>query len=1222
NSLARVLIKNGVKKESIVGILAEKSIEMIIGLMAILKAGGAFLPIDPQYPNRRINYMLEDSGSEILLVQNRRMNEIDFDGSIINLDNSSLYVEEQRNLGLVNREDNLAYVIYTSGTTGRPKGVLVNHFGVGNLKSMFENDMQIKEDDKIVQFASVSFDASVWEISMALLNGAELHILSDEVINNYIHFEEYINYQKITVATLPPVYVNNINIDKIKTLRLLVTAGSQINKKLLGEIANKIEYINAYGPTETTICSTMWKYEDNIAELYTVPIGKPIRNLKAYIVGKNNELLPIGVSGELCISGGSLARGYLNKEELTSEKFIDNPFEPRTKMYRTGDLARWMPDGNIEYLGRIDNQVKIRGYRIEIGEIEYQLLKLEGIKEAVIVDKSNENGEKYLCAYVTAERKVFAASLREKLTQILPAYMIPSFIIQIDQLPLTPNGKIDREALTKIKEIKQSDVNYEAPRTDVEEVLVRVWTEVLQIEHVGISDNYYELGGDSIKAILIVSRLQKYNLSLEVQDILQHPKIKEVSKYVKKYNSEINQGPVEGKAELSPIQNWFFENDFSHVNHFNQAFMFHIKEGINEKILIKTFENIIKHHDVFRMIYVKEKGVMGQENRGLEAIKDAFTLDTYDLNSDKDYINTIDMLVNQIQQGMDLESGVLIKLGLFKTIDGDYLFISVHHMIIDGVSWRILLEDLEQTYRFMENAKEVIMPKKTTSYKEWTRKLVEFANGEKIKKELDYWIDVEKTEVAEIPRDFNKSESTFGESKTITINITKELTEKLLRKANAAYHTQINDLLLCSLAMAIEAWSGNNKILISLEGHGRENLLKDVSIDRTIGWFTSLYPVILDMKHSEDISYCIKKTKEHLRRIPNKGVGYGILKYLTAPGNKKNIHFKLKPEIGFNYLGEFTQHNQEIFCYSELSSGTSVSLSNKKLNPIEINGLVINGQLKLEFNYSTKEFKDETIEKLTELYINKLVGIIEHCENKEYPEKTPSDYGDKELSIEDLNKILFSGKEIEKIHSLTPMQNGMLYHSLLDPYSQAYFEQITFSLEGKLDIQKLNTAFNMLIEKYEILRTAFFYEDISMFKQIVLRERKVTIHYEDISKFKGVHKEEYIEYLKRKDRNNRFDLTDDCLIRIFVIKTDGDKYKLLFSFHHIIMDGWCMSLLMNDIIHIYKSLCRGEKVKLNQTEPYSNYLEWLDNQDTGSALDYWRDYLNEYEQEVEIPRFN
>ncbi len=345
---------------------------------------------------------------------------------------------------------------------------------------------------------------------------------------------------------------------------------------------------------------------------------------------------------------------------------------------------------------------------------------------------------------------------------------------------------------------------------------------------------------------------------------------------------------------------------------------------------------------------------MGQENRGLEAIKDAFTLDTYDLNSDKDYINTIDMLVNQIQQGMDLESGVLIKLGLFKTIDGDYLFISVHHMIIDGVSWRILLEDLEQTYRFMENAKEVIMPKKTTSYKEWTRKLVEFANGEKIKKELDYWIDVEKTEVAEIPRDFNKSESTFGESKTITINITKELTEKLLRKANAAYHTQINDLLLCSLAMAIEAWSGNNKILISLEGHGRENLLKDVSIDRTIGWFTSLYPVILDMKHSEDISYCIKKTKEHLRRIPNKGVGYGILKYLTAPGNKKNIHFKLKPEIGFNYLGEFTQHNQEIFCYSELSSGTSVSLSNKKLNPIEINGLVINGQLKLEFNYSTK----------------------------------------------------------------------------------------------------------------------------------------------------------------------------------------------------------------------------------------------------------------------------
>nr|WP_269724296.1 amino acid adenylation domain-containing protein [Bacillus thuringiensis] len=1202
--------------------LAEKSLEMIVGILGILKAGGAFLPIDPRYPNKRINYMLEDSRSEILLVQNRRINEIDFKGHIINLDNSSLYVEEQRNLGMVNRGNNLAYVIYTSGTTGRPKGVLVNHLGISNLKSVFENDMKIKEDDKIIQFASISFDASVWEISMALLNGAELHILSDEIINNYISFVEYVNKKEITVATLPPVYVNNIDIGEIKTLRLLVTAGSKINKKLLGKIATKIEYINAYGPTETTICSTIWKYKDNSAELYTVPIGKPIRNLKAYIVGKNKELLPIGVPGELCISGGSLARGYLNKEELTNETFIDNPFEPRTKMYRTGDLARWMPDGNIEYLGRIDNQVKIRGYRIEIGEIENQLLKLEGIKEAVIVDKSNEDGEKYLCAYVTAEGKVFADSLREKLTQILPAYMIPSFIIQIDQFPLTPNGKIDREALTKIKEIKQSDVNYEAPRTDVEEVLVRVWTEVLQIEHIGISDNYYELGGDSIKSILIVSRLQKYNLSLEVQDILQHPKIKEVSKYVKKYNSEISQEPVEGKVELSPIQHWFLENEFSHVNHFNQAFMFHIKEGINEKTLIKAFENIIKHHDVFRMMYIKEKDVMKQENRGLKAIKDAFTLDTYDLTDDKDYINTINMLVDQIQQGMDLENGILIKLGLFKTVDGDYLLMSVHHMVIDGVSWRILLEDLEKIYRFVENDEEIIVPTKTTSYKEWTRKLMEFANGEEIKKELDYWIDVEKTEVAEIPRDFKKSESTFGESKTITVNITRELTEKLLRKANTAYHTQINDLLLCSLAMAIEAWSGNNKILISLEGHGRENILKDVLIDRTIGWFTSLYPVILDVKHNEDIAYCIKKTKEYLRRIPNKGIGYGILKYLTALENKKNMHFKLKPEIGFNYLGEFTEHNQEIFCYSELSSGTSVSLSNKKLNPIEINGWVIKGQLNLEFNYSTKEFKDETIEKLTELYIDKLVSVIEHCEHKEYPEKTPSDYGDKDLSIEDLNKILFSGKEIEKIHSLTPMQNGMLYHSLLDPYSQAYFEQIIFSLEGKLDIQKLNQAFNMLIEKYEILRTAFFYKDISMFKQTVLRERNVTIHYEDISKFKEVDKEDYIECLKYKDRNNRFNLTNDCLIRVFIIKEHSDKYKLLFSFHHIIMDGWCMSLLMNDIINIYKSLCRDEKIKLGQTEPYSNYLKWLDNQDADSALDYWRDYLNEYEQEVEIPRFN
>ncbi|WP_274542371.1 amino acid adenylation domain-containing protein [Bacillus velezensis] len=1221
NSLARTLMKMGVKKESIVGIVADKSLEMVLGILGVLKAGGAFLPIDPGYPSERIKYMIEDSGSDILLVQNQADN-IPFDGKVIDLTDSSLYTGDRHNLPMMSSAEHLAYVIYTSGTTGKPKGVTIRHIGISNLKSVFEHDMNINYRDKIIQFASFSFDASVWEISMALLTGAELHILSSQVINNYTLFEEYINRHDITVATLPPVYINHININGLSALRLLITAGSQISTKSLNRIVNKIDYINAYGPTETTICSTMWRYsEAERAMAKTIPIGKPIRNLKAFIIDHNNNLVPIGLAGELCVSGDSLARGYLNKEKMTREKFIDHPFESGTKMYRTGDLARWLPDGNIEFLGRIDNQVKIRGFRIETDEIESQLLKISGIKEAVVIDKCDLHGDKYLSAFVTAEYKISGAALREQLGDILPQYMIPGVIIQVEQLPLTPNGKIDRKALAEIEEPKHIKEHLEAPRSEVEQILVNVWSEVLKIDDIGINDNYYELGGDSIKSILIVSKLQKYSLSLEVKDLLQYPQIKNLSKHVKLYKAQTDQSPVSGRTELAPIQKWFIENDFADIHHFNQAFMFQVKEKINEHALAKTFELLVKHHDALRLIYTAENDEIKQEVRDVQAARDTFTLDIYDLLADTDYKNTIEKLADQLQSGMDLEKGLLMKLGLFRTMRGDYLLIAIHHMVIDGVSWRILLEDMEQVYNNLQKGEPAVLPPKTASFQEWTRKLAEYANGSEIRKELRYWENIEKTKIKEIPRDFNKTDSVFKESRTITVSLTKQLTDKLQRNTNAAYNTQINDILLCSLGMAVKEWAGLDKVLIGLEGHGRENILENISIERTIGWFTSLFPIVLDMEHSDELPYCIKNTKEYLRRIPHKGIGYGIIKYLTAPAHKKDISFTIKPEIGFNYLGEISQKKRAVFQHADISSGTSVSLSNKKLNAIEINSFIMDGQLQLEFNYSTKEFKEETIKTLTESYINRLIDIIQHCGMKKIPEKTPFDYGDLDLSIGDLEQILSSGKEIEKIHSLTPMQSGMLYHALLDPFSQAYFEQLTFSLSGQLDIGRLNTAFNMLIEKYEILRTCFFHEGLSKFKQAVLRERKVKIEFEDISTFSEYQKKVRLKNVQFKDRGTRFDLTNDCLIRVTVLKTDEKEYKLLFSFHHIIMDGWCMSLIMNDIKTIYTSLKEGRATVLQHTEPYSTYLEWLDNQDKSAALEYWGDYLNEYEQQAGIPKF-
>ncbi|WP_242954059.1 condensation domain-containing protein, partial [Clostridium puniceum] len=408
-----------------------------------------------------------------------------------------------------------------------------------------------------------------------------------------------------------------------------------------------------------------------------------------------------------------------------------------------------------------------------------------------------------------------------------------------------------------------------------------------------------------------------------------------------------------------------------------------------------------------------------------------------------------------------------------------------------------------------------------------------------------------------------------------------------------------------------------------LEGNGREEIIKDVSIDRTIGWFTSMYPVILDMTYSEDISYAIQYTKETLRHIPNNGIGYGLLKYLTSKQHKNCSCFEKEPEIIFNYLGELSQkESNHMFKYSELTGGMTVSLENKKTNSIEINGLVSEGKLELFFNYSIEEYKEETIVSLLQAYKANTIKVIEHCESKKEMQKTPWDYGDSELSIEDLNKILSYERDIERIHSLAPMQEGMLYSLMFDKNSHAYFEQSVLALEGMLNVEILKDSINSLIEKHEILRTAFFYDDISKPKQAVLRKREIVVNYEDISNFNEEKKQEYIEEFKKTDRDRGFDLTKDCLIRVSVIKVEDNSYKLIYSFHHLIMDGWCTGIIMQEAIDMYKALCIGEKIVFEKTEPYSKYLEWLDKQDKSEALEYWKSYLNEYKQEAALPMLN
>ncbi len=985
NQLARVLRTKGMKPDDIAAVMVEPSQEMIIALLGILKAGGAFLPIKDGTPKDRTEYILQESGTRFLLTRNQLLEGINFKGEIIQLDILNLYRGDNTNPKYVNQSRDLAYVIYTSGSTGKPKGVMIMHRTLINLCSWHNKYYSVTSEDHATKYAGFGFDASVWEVFPYLVIGASIYIVPEDIKLDIHALNHYFENNSITISFLPTQLCEQFMTIENNSLRALLTGGD----KLKTFVKKNYKFYNNYGPTENTVVTTNCP----VNELTTnIPIGRPLHNNQVYILDKTNHSQPLGVPGELCISGDSLARGYLNNPELTEEKFIESPFKHLTpwaqypKLYRTGDLARWLADGNIEFLGRIDYQVKIRGFRIELGEIENQLHRIEYVKEAVVIAREDTQGQKNLAAYIVSNKPIEVESLKQALAKKLPDYMVPSFFVQIQQIPLNPNGKIDTKALPAPE---AKSVEYVAPTNEIEKIMVEAWTEVLGIEKIGIDDNFFDVGGDSIKTILISGRLLKRKFSTDVNDFFSYPTIRQLAKQIKKAERVIDQGPVSGEVVLTPILKWLFERDFREKHHFNHFVLQYSKERYDEETIKKVFAKIVEHHDALRMVYV----IDGKENKILQRNRKPgegklFDLEFFDLTDKTDAEVELEKEtnINRINREINLATGPLVKLALFRTSRGDYLLVVIHHAVVDGISWRILIEDLETGYQQVEKGEEIIFQDKTDSFKDWAHKLKEYADTSNALKELKYWKTVDETSVKELSRDHDvgKETRTLGNQDRIIMELNIEETEKLLKEVNFAYNTEINDILLTALGIAVKKWTGNEKVLINLEGHGREGIISGINISRTVGWFTSQYPVILDTKtlSPDDLGTQIKQVKETLRRVPNKGIGYGILRYLTSQEKKGELTFKLQPEISFNYLGQLGETRGDSTSKFHPHFEPSMTSKYNAGYALDIYGSVGPKGLSLLFNYNKCEYNRASIEKLVKHYKTNLLKIIDHCVKK------------------------------------------------------------------------------------------------------------------------------------------------------------------------------------------------------------------------------------------------
>ncbi|MGB7604797.1 MAG: amino acid adenylation domain-containing protein, partial [Lutisporaceae bacterium] len=839
NQLARTLREKGVKPNSIVGIMVERSLEMLIGIMGILKAGGAYLPIDPEYPEDRISYILEDSKTKLLLTQGKYINKVEFDGEILNLESEQSYTNEGAKLDNINSPKDIAYLIYTSGSTGKPKGVMIEHESAVNILSDMERNYPLTKEDVYLLKTSYTFDVSVTEIFGWFVGNGKLAILKPEDEKDVSEILNAIERYKVTHINFVPSMLNLFlegldekNLNKTNSLKYVFAAGEALIKETVNRFHKLIKTAsleNIYGPTETTIYVTRYSLNNLDKDTKNIPIGKPLSNIKAYIIDKNRKLQPVGIQGELCFSGIGLGRGYLNRPELTAEKFIENPFATGERMYKTGDLAKWLPDGNIEFLGRIDHQVKIRGFRIELGEIESQLLKYEGISEVIVIAKEDKNKSNYLCGYICGEREYSISELREYLAKELPEYMIPSYIIQLDKLPLTGNGKVDRKALPEPDGSITTGVEYVAPSNKIEEKLSEIWSEVLGIERVGINDNFFELGGHSLKAINIAAKINKeLNVSVPLREMFKTPTIKGLANYVEgtKQSMYSKIEAVEEKEHytLSSAQKriytlqQFEEDSIS----YNMPMVMTIEGELDKTKLEETFNKLIQRHEALRTSFELVDG------EPIQVVHKSVSFEIEYTEADKEKAEEI---AAGFVKAFDLSKAPLIRVALAKIKDKEHmLMIDMHHIISDGVSMGILIKEFIELY----DGKE--LPRLRIQYKDfaaWQNEL--FKSGE-INKQEEYWLKAFDGEVPvlNMPTDYQRPSIQSFEGDSLSLELSEELTNKLKQIAKETGSTMYM-VLLSAYNVLLSKYSGQEDIVVGSPIAGRPH----ADLENIMGMFVN-----------------------------------------------------------------------------------------------------------------------------------------------------------------------------------------------------------------------------------------------------------------------------------------------------------------------------------------------------------------------------------------------
>lgn len=1193
NKLAHYLRRHGVGADVPVAICVERSLDMVVAVMGVLKSGGAYVPLDPRYPRERLAYMLAETRSRWLLTQKHLVAGLPVSDTrtlCLDEDWDEIAGENEDNPQLVLQPDSLAYVIFTSGSTGRPKGVMISHGTLGAAYQSWRNPYLLDSSPCILQTANFAFDVFTADVMRTLMSGGRLVLCSWDTLLSPQNLYALMRAEKVDFVEFVPALLRQLlryleeTSQTLDFVRVLICGGEALYadeyKKLRRLCGADARVVHSYGLTETTIDNM--GFDGSAADINSngaAPLGRPFASTRVYILNNQLQPVPVGVAGELYVGGNCLARGYLNRPDLTAERFYPNPFaaEPGARLYQTGDLARFLPDGNIEFIGRKDEQVKVRGYRVELGEIEATLKQHAEVRDAVVV--AQRNGETRLVAYVVGADHG-TKQLREFLAESLSEQMIPSAFVFLDAIPVTPNGKVDRRALPapdfSISETTANDL----PRTEAERILVRIWSELLKLESVGVNDNFFHLGGDSILSIQVVARARQSGLLLSPRQIFEHPTIAALARASEAISETADeQGRVTGDVLLTPIQRWFFEQNFPAPAHWNMSLLLEPNKRLDLSLVESTVAHLIEHHDALRLRFVREDGAWRQSISD-ETRQCVRGVDLSGLTGDAQRV-ALGSAAEAAQRDLDLVDGPMMQVVLFDLgACGQRLLLVVHHLVIDGVSWRILLEDWERVYRQLQAGEQVTLPSKTTSFQRWAERLDQLAQSPEVLKQLDYWKALGgPLRISAI------SALTEGAARTFMVSLSTDETNALLQHVPRLYHTRIDDVLLTALLRAFQ----EDELLVELEKHGREELFEDVDLSRTIGWFTSAFPVVL--KSQGTLDDALKSTKEQLRRIPHGGIGYGLLRYLCRDEEVARQMSELpRAPVSFNYLGQLDQMFQAsgLFRLARESSGATRDPEGQRGNLLEINASIIGGCLQAEWTYSAEIHDRNTVEKLAHNFVEELQQLIAQ-----------------------LDRVLPARSDVADLFHLSPMQQGMLFHILYAPNTDVYLGQFSCILHGDLDVDALGLAWQQTINRNEILRASFIWENLDEPLQLIHENVSVPLEQHDWRGFAD--ERERWETFLIHERERGFDLSTPPLMRLALVRLADDLYGFVWTHHHLLVDGWSGALVLREVFEAYEALRRGGQPRVEPRRPFRDYINWLDRQDLSKAEAFWREKLKGFD---------